>query len=97
MRLVILGRPPRSYAQRTKLSTDPQAVCHWLRTTVCPRFSGCVIAVRQCCRRSGRCSRTFVSCINWRGLVYQLTNLDRCQQYMQGADLDDALKLKSQG
>lgn len=28
---------------------------------------------------------------NWLGLVYQLTNLDRRQQYMQGVDRDDPL------
>ena len=31
---------------------------------------------------------------NWLGLVYQLTNLDRHQQYMQGVDPNDPLKLK---
>jgi len=32
---------------------------------------------------------------NWLGLVYQLTNLDRHQQFMQGVDSDDPLKLRS--
>jgi len=32
---------------------------------------------------------------NWLGLVYQLTNLDRHQQFMQGVDPDDPLKLNS--
>jgi homoserine O-succinyltransferase len=31
---------------------------------------------------------------NWLGLVYQLTNLDRRQQFMQGVDPNDPLKLK---
>ena len=31
---------------------------------------------------------------NWLGLVYQLTNLDRHQQFMQGVNPDDPLKLK---
>ena len=31
---------------------------------------------------------------NWLGLVYRLTNLDRHQQFMQGVDSDDPLKLK---
>ena len=31
---------------------------------------------------------------NWLGLVYQLTNLDRRQQFMHGVDPDDPLKLK---
>ena len=31
---------------------------------------------------------------NWLGLVYQLTNLDRRQQFMQGVNPDDPLKLK---
>ena len=31
---------------------------------------------------------------NWLGLVYQLTNPDRHQQFMQGVDPDDPLKLK---
>jgi homoserine O-succinyltransferase len=31
---------------------------------------------------------------NWLGLVYQLTNLDRQQQFMQGMDPNDPLKLK---
>jgi len=33
---------------------------------------------------------------NWLGLVYQLTNLDRKQQFMSGVDPDDPLNLKSQ-
>ena len=32
---------------------------------------------------------------NWLGLVYQLTNLDRRQQYMEGVDPEDPLKLKA--
>jgi len=32
---------------------------------------------------------------NWLGLVYQLTNLDRHQQFMSGIDPDDPLALKS--
>jgi homoserine O-succinyltransferase len=32
---------------------------------------------------------------NWLGLVYQLTNLDRHQQYMSGVDRDDPLGLRS--
>jgi homoserine O-succinyltransferase len=32
---------------------------------------------------------------NWLGLVYQLTNLDRHQQYMSGIDPDDPLALKT--
>jgi len=31
---------------------------------------------------------------NWLGLVYQLTNLDRKQQYMPGVDPDDPLQLR---
>lgn len=31
---------------------------------------------------------------NWLGLVYQLTNLDRCKQFMDGVDPDDPLGLK---
>ena len=31
---------------------------------------------------------------NWLGLVYQLTNLDRNQQYMPGVDRDDPLQLR---
>jgi homoserine O-succinyltransferase len=31
---------------------------------------------------------------NWLGLVYQLTNLDRQKQFMQGVDPNDPLKLK---
>lgn len=31
---------------------------------------------------------------NWLGLVYQLTNLDRHRQFMDGVDPDDPLKLK---
>ncbi len=31
---------------------------------------------------------------NWLGLVYQLTNLDRNQQYMPGVDPDDPLQLR---
>ena len=34
---------------------------------------------------------------NWLGLVYQLTNLDRRQQFMDGVDPDDPLKLKQHG
>jgi homoserine O-succinyltransferase len=34
---------------------------------------------------------------NWLGMVYQLTNLDRQQQYMPGVDRDDPLGLKSRG
>jgi homoserine O-succinyltransferase len=32
---------------------------------------------------------------NWLGLVYQVTNLDRRLQFMQGTDKNDPLKLKS--
>ncbi len=32
---------------------------------------------------------------NWLGMVYQLTNLDRTQQYMPGVDRDDPLGLRS--
>ena len=32
---------------------------------------------------------------NWLGLVYQLTNLDRRKQYMEGVDPEDPLKLKA--
>ena len=32
---------------------------------------------------------------NWLGLVYQLTNLDRKQQFMSGVDPDDPLNLRS--
>ena len=31
---------------------------------------------------------------NWLGLVYQLTNLDRCKQFMEGVDPEDPLGLK---
>ena len=31
---------------------------------------------------------------NWLGLIYQVTNLDRKQQYMPGVDPDDPLGLK---
>ena len=31
---------------------------------------------------------------NWLGLVYQLTNLDRQQQFMEGVDPDDPLQLR---
>jgi homoserine O-succinyltransferase len=31
---------------------------------------------------------------NWLGLVYQLTNLDRKQQFMPGVDPDDPLQLR---
>jgi homoserine O-succinyltransferase len=34
---------------------------------------------------------------NWLGMVYQLTNLDRQQQYMPGVDRDDPLGLKTPG
>ncbi|MCH9005950.1 MAG: homoserine O-succinyltransferase [Proteobacteria bacterium] len=34
---------------------------------------------------------------NWLGLVYQLTNLDRRQQFMDGVDPDDPLKLIQHG
>jgi homoserine O-succinyltransferase len=34
---------------------------------------------------------------NWLGMVYQLTNLDRHQQYMPGVDRDDPLGLNAQG
>ena len=34
---------------------------------------------------------------NWLGLVYQLTNLDRRKQYMDGVDPDDPLGLKHRG
>ncbi len=33
---------------------------------------------------------------NWLGIVYQLTNLDRQQQFMPGVDPDDPLNLKNQ-
>jgi len=33
---------------------------------------------------------------NWLGLVYQVTNLERTKQFMQGVDADDPLGLKSQ-
>jgi len=32
---------------------------------------------------------------NWLGLVYQVTNLDRKQQFMQGIDPDDPLGMKT--
>jgi homoserine O-succinyltransferase len=32
---------------------------------------------------------------NWLGLVYQLTNLDRNKQFMQGVDRDDPLQLRN--
>ena len=31
---------------------------------------------------------------NWLGLVYQLTNLDRRKQFMEGVDPDDPLQLR---
>jgi len=31
---------------------------------------------------------------NWLGLVYQLTNLDRKQQFMSGVDPDDPLQFR---
>jgi homoserine O-succinyltransferase/O-acetyltransferase len=34
---------------------------------------------------------------NWLGLVYQLTNLDRKKQFMEGVDLDDPLGLARRG
>jgi homoserine O-succinyltransferase len=34
---------------------------------------------------------------NWLGLVYQLTNLDRRLQYMEGVDPEDPLKMRAQG
>lgn len=34
---------------------------------------------------------------NWLGMVYQLTNLDRRQQFMPGVDRDDPLGLKARG
>lgn len=40
----------------------------------------------------GDTGRAIIS--NWLGLVYQLTNLDRKLQYMEGVDPDDPLKLK---
>ena len=32
---------------------------------------------------------------NWLGLVYQLTNLDRRLQYMDGVDPEDPLRMKN--
>jgi homoserine O-succinyltransferase len=32
---------------------------------------------------------------NWLGLVYQVTNLDRTKQFMQGIDPDDPLQMHS--
>ena len=32
---------------------------------------------------------------NWLGLVYQLTNLDRREQYMEGVDPDNPLKINT--
>ncbi|MBT8040479.1 MAG: homoserine O-succinyltransferase [Gammaproteobacteria bacterium] len=41
----------------------------------------------------GDTGRSIIS--NWLGLVYQLTNLDRTLQYMEGVDRDDPLGMKA--